>query len=302
MGSSVFAAEIQDGKLHVSVKKYYPSWDNPLHSEFIINGTTVGIFSSDTIVPIEEYLKPGWNDIAIKTIPQEPANKENKLIFKIGPMFKPASDSKKITMKPVLWKFDNGSDWALDEGGNYFHTAGPDVKTITLNYHVFWGGVEHENSKIKTEDYVLVVKPYYPSWNSPILTTVAVNDSPLTSFLGSDRQVILTPLLKPGKNVIRVITHKVENAFRKNDIAGELAGPAEWSPGQNKFILTPVTSFKSMQGWKKDAQTGQLNNPTKPESPYMERNIIFMVKGLEEEPKVEEKTSAPDPEFKKSAI
>jgi hypothetical protein len=57
-----------------------------------------------------------------------------------------------------------------------------------------------------------------------------------------------------------------------------------------------------MQGWKKDALTGQLNNPSEPESPYMERTIEFMVKGLEEEPKHTEKAPTPDPEFKKSSI
>jgi hypothetical protein len=299
IGNTAIAEEIQEGKIHILVKKNYGSWENPLHSELIINHKTVDFFSSDTIVPIEEYLQAGWNDIAIKTTPQEPANKMNYLIFKIGPMVR--TQNGKFVMSPVLWEFRNGTDWDFNDG-TFLHTLGPDVKEVTLNYHLFWGGLEHEGGKLKTGDYVLNLKPYYDSWNSPLVTTVAVNGTPFNSFLGSHRRIILNSLLKPGKNEVRVITHKVDNAFKINDFNGEIGGPAQWSPGKKAFILTPITSFKAMQGWKTDKQTGQLNNPKAPESPYIERTITFMVKGLEEEPVVESAPSTPDPQFKKSSI
>ncbi|MEK7215640.1 MAG: hypothetical protein AAB289_08610, partial [Chloroflexota bacterium] len=77
-----------EGQIHVWVERQYGSWDNPLHSEFNINGTTVNIYTSDTFEAISQYLKPGWNTLTLKTTAQEPAANANGLIFRIGPMRK----------------------------------------------------------------------------------------------------------------------------------------------------------------------------------------------------------------------
>lgn len=115
---AAFGQEFKPGTTYVSVKKEYASWDCPLHSELIVNGETVNIYSADTFEPIEKHIKPGWNDIAIKTKAQEPAASGNALKFQIGPMFQDPADSSRYIMSPVVWEFRNGTDWKL-EGGVY---------------------------------------------------------------------------------------------------------------------------------------------------------------------------------------
>ncbi|HUP21408.1 MAG TPA: cytochrome c oxidase assembly factor 1 family protein, partial [Thermoanaerobaculia bacterium] len=45
------------------VQREYSGWENPLHTEMSINGTTINIFTSDTFQPVAQYLRPGWNTI-----------------------------------------------------------------------------------------------------------------------------------------------------------------------------------------------------------------------------------------------
>jgi hypothetical protein len=268
---------LQEGKIYVWVAREYNSWDNPLQSEFSINGETVDIFSTETFEPIEEHLKPGWNDIAIKTTPQEPASKKNELIFRIGPMYRDPKNSARIIMSPIIWEFRNGTDWKFSEG-RYSNSLGPNVKEVTLSYHVYWAGLEHEGSGLKTGDYILQAKPKYNTWNSPVVATVFVNGTPLNSFLLSERQVDVTSLLKPGKNEVKLVSNIVRNSVRNNDIECFIGGPAEWYAGRNQFMVKPITSFKAMQGWTKDAKSGQLNNPSDPNADSIEHTIAFMVK------------------------
>jgi len=269
--------DFQEGKIYIWVAKEYNSWDNPLQSEFSINGQTVDIFSTNTFEPIEEHLKPGWNDIAIKTIPQEPAGKNNQLIFRIGPMYRDPKNSARFIMSPIIWEFRNGTDWKLSNG-RYLNALGPDVKEVTLSYHMYWAGLEREGMGLKAGDYILQAKPEYKSWNSPVIATVFVNGTPLNSFLLSERQVVVTPLLKLGKNEIKLVSNRVKNSVKNNDIKCYISGPAEWYAGRNQFMVKPITSFKAMQGWTKDAKSGQLNNPSDPKADSIEHTIAFMVK------------------------
>ncbi len=275
--SLAVAQDLQEGKIYVGVAQNYGSWENPLHSEFIINGETVNVFSSNTYESIENYLKPGWNDITIKTTPQQPANKENHLTFQIGPMHRDPKNPDRFVMSPVLWKFQNGTDWKLKDG-KYSHPLGPDVKEVTLNYHVYWAGLGLEGIGFKEGDYILQVEPRHGSWNSPVIATVSVNGTPLNSFSLSERQIIITSLLKPGKNEIKLVSHRVKNSFENNDIECTIAGPSEWSAAKNQYMLKPITSFKAMQGWAKNSKSGQLNNPSAPNADFIERTIMFMVK------------------------
>ena len=123
----------------VFVERGY-SWENPLHSEFIVNGKTVDIFSSDTRKDITKHLKKGWNSIAMTTRVQEPASESNSLTFRIGPVNK---DSKtgKLTMDPVLWRFDNGTDWTYNNG-KYSHRARSEHKGSHGNARVVLVGHE----------------------------------------------------------------------------------------------------------------------------------------------------------------
>ena len=269
----VVSAAATDAPLSVWVQRSYSTWDNPLHSEFIVNGKTVNIFSSDTTESVEEYFKPGWNTITIKTSPQVPATKENRLAIRIGPMRKVGN---KAIMDPVLWEINNGTDWKFADG-NYSHPLGPDVKEVTLSYKVYYAGLVPDDTKIKAGDYVLHAKPSYSTWNTPVTAAVTVNQTPLTSFIIPERTIVITPYLRQGKNEIKLVSTRVKNSIKDNDIAFQILGPAEWNVEQSKFMLKPVLQFKTKQGWTMDSKSGQLVNPTKnPES--IERIIPFMLK------------------------
>ncbi|MGI8785398.1 MAG: hypothetical protein ACR2L2_17330 [Acidobacteriota bacterium] len=267
-------AAASDAPLSVWVKRNYSSWDNPLHSEFIVNGKTINIFTSDTIESVEEHFKPGWNTITIKTTPQVPASKDNHLTMRIGPMRK---EGNKMIMDPVLWQIGNGTDWKFADG-NYSHPLGPDVKEVTLTYNLYYVGPEPENKTIKAGDYVLSGTPTYASWNSPVTAAVTINGTPLNSFALAGRTIVITPYLKQGKNEIKLVSTRVKNSIRDNDIAFQILGPAEWNVQQGKFLLAPVMQFKTKQGWTMDAKSGLLINPIKPDSETIERVIPFMLK------------------------
>lgn len=265
-----------EGQIHVLVQRQYGSWDNPLHSEFSINGTTVNIYTSDTFEAISQYLKPGWNTLTLKTTPQEPAASGNGLIFRIGPMRKDPKRNQ-MTMDPVLWEFRNDTDWKLNEG-RYSHPLGPDVKEVVLTYRVYFAGLELENKPLKAGDFILRGKPSYGSWNSPVIATVFVNGTPLNTFILQERSVVISSLLKPGKNEIKLVSARVKNSISGNDINLEVAGPAEWFVDQNRYMLKPVLEFKTMPGWTKNAKSGQLINQAQPDADTLERVIPFMLK------------------------
>jgi hypothetical protein len=261
------------GTMSIWAAKNY-SWDNPLHSEVAVNGTTINIFTDEAMEPIAEQLKEGWNKITVETTAQEPANQDNHLIFRIGPTHK---ESDKVIMQPVLWEFRNGTDWKF-ENGTYSHPLGPGVKKVMLEYSLYYAGMTHEQGELKAGDFVLQGKPEYSSWSSPVIGTVFINGTPLNSFLLAERQIIITPFLKPGKNEIKLVSGRVKNAIANNDIRFSILGPAEWMVSENQFLVKPITKFNSIQGWTRDPKSGQLMNKAKPDSETIERVIPFMLK------------------------
>lgn len=252
----------------------YSTWDNPLHTEVTLNGTTVNIFTAEKMEPIS--LKDGWNVLTLKTTPQQPANRNNGLIFRIGPTHKDPGKNR-VTMDQVLWQFRNDTDWKL-ENGVYSHPLGPDTKEVTLTYNLYFAGLDREGVTVKAGDYVLVGQPGYNSWNSPVIGTVFVNGTPLNSFTLAERRVVITPLLKEGRNEVRVVSARVKNSIRNNDISFSISGPAEWNVSRNQYVVPPVTQFKAMQGWTLEPSTGMLFNPLKRDADTIERNIPFMMK------------------------
>lgn len=229
-GARVLAAATDEAAVvTLWVEQSYP-WDNPLHSEVSINGQIINIYTANTSDPIAQYLKEGWNAITVKTTPQEPATKNNQLLFRIGPAKKDPQGNR-IVMDPVLWEFNNGTDWKHNDG-QFSHPLGPDVKEVTLTYSIYYtGNTTGENSKLKAGDFVIGGKGHYGgigvAWNSPVTATVFVNGTPLNTFTVSSRQVVITPYLKQGKNEIKLISTRVKNAIRQNDIEFQVGGPAE---------------------------------------------------------------------------
>lgn len=275
LAQSSMGQEMPDGTIAVWVEKNY-GWDNALHSEFSINGTLVNIFTSNTIESIAEHLKPGWNTIAIKTTPQEPANQNNHLRFRIGPMYKDEKNNRMV-MHPVLWEFDNGTDWKLADG-KYSHPLGPHVKEVTLTYRVHFADFGQEQAELQAGDFVLSGKGNLGDRNSPVIATVFVNGTPLPTFMVASRQAVITPFLKQGKNEIKIISARVPNVIQNNDVLFEVAGPAEWNVTQGSYELGRVIQFGSMQGWRRDPRSGMLVNLDKPEAETIERVIPFFLK------------------------
>ena len=180
-------------------------------------------------------------------------------------------------MEPIIWEFRNDTDWKFDNG-RYSHPLGPDVKEVTLSYKIYYAGLQNENIKLKAGDFVISGKPTYGSWNSPITATVFVNGTPLNSFLLAKRGMVITPFLKQGKNEIKLISSRVKNSIRNNDIEFDIAGPAEWNVAKGQYLVKPILQFKSMQGWTLDSKTGMLVNRAKPDSESIERVIPFVLK------------------------
>lgn len=267
--------------LSLLVSRQYSTWDNPLHTEFTINGKTVNIFTSETVESLEGHIKPGWNTFVLKTTPQEPANSANSLQFQVGPGSKKGN---KFVVGPVLWKLRNEADWKLKDG-SYSHPLGPGVKEVTHTYNLYYAGMDLERTELKAGDYVLQGKPRYSTWSSPVVGTVWVNGTPLNTFAGESRQIVITKLLKPGKNEIKLVSGRVPNVIVGNDVEFLIGGPAEWNVSENKFTLTPITTFNAMQGWKKDPKSGQLVNQANAQADTIERVIPFMLKMPPGEPK-----------------
>ncbi len=272
-------AEGESAPIMLWVKKGYP-WDNALHSEFSINGKTINIYTSDTTDSIGEYLKPGWNTLAIKTTVQEPATKNNGLTFRIGPMRKVIKGKREeMLMDPVLWEFHNHTDWKFGKDKQYSHPLGPGVKEVTLSFRVYFASLQQENAELKAGDFVLTGKPHYtPDWNSPVTATVFVNGTPLNTFTAAPRQLVITTLLKEGKNEITLVSTRVKNSIQSNDIEFSVAGPAVWMVQKARFAVNPILQFNSMQGWTMDPRTGVLINKAKPDSETVERVIPFFLK------------------------
>lgn len=268
--------------LSIWAERHYASWDNPLHTEFVINGTTVDIFTSDKVEPVAGQIKDGWNTLVLKTTPQVPASKANGLIFRIGAA---QQQGNTIAVSPVLWRFDNETDWRLEDDGSYSHPLGPGVDSVDLTFRVYYAGMEREGGELKAGDYVMLGKPRYASWNSPVVATVWINGTPFNSFAGAERQLIVTDLLKPGKNEIKLVSGRVQNAIKNNDIEFWIGGPAEWSVADRRFNVKPLVQFKAMQGWRQNPKTGQLENPMKAGADEIERMIPFMLKAAEPEKK-----------------
>ena len=271
--AKAIAEQSGEAPLMVWVRRQSGYQDNPLRSEFSINGETVDIFTSDTQKTIGKHLKKGWNDIAIETTPQQPASNDNSLSFSIGPVSRDKNDRQ--VMMP-LWNFGNSTDWEFKDG-RFSHATGPDVKKVTLSYHVYFAGLEHENRKLRAGDFFLQGGPDSKYSNVPVTATVFVNDTPLNSFILAERQVVITPLLKKGKNEIKIVSSRVANAIQANDIVLSVAGPAEYNVPRRKYEAKPIVEVKAMQGWERVKKTGQLVSKADPNAKTIERVIPFFL-------------------------
>jgi Zn-dependent protease with chaperone function len=269
-------AETRGASIDLWVERQYKTRDNPLHTELSINDRAVGLYTSEVDEPLNEYLRPGWNTIALKTTPQQNVTQDNSLTFRIGPV---ARTGIQRSMEVVLWELSNKTDWDL-RNGRYVHRLGPQRTDITLQVPVYYAGLEHEERQTKNGDYILKGKPEYGSWNGPVSATVFVNGTPLNTFLFSERDVVITPLLKAGRNEITLVSKRIANGVRDNDIQFAIYGPVQWNVGQNTFTGPVVVEFGSLQGWKHEPSSGAWISVANPAAESVERTISLLVKEL----------------------
>jgi hypothetical protein len=254
------------------------SGDNPLPGELSVNGTRVDTFQSKTQRDIDGLLRPGWNTLTVTTAPRPGSARDNHLTFQFGPVVRdPKGDG--LRMHP-LWRFPNGADWTRSEDGRYRHRSGPGVASVTLTFAVYHTGPDLEAAPPRAGDYILKGHPDKSSRLPAVTSTVFVNGTPLPTFLGEGRQVVVTPLLRPGANTIKLVTRPVGGSLEENDMKFEVGGPLEWSVPKNQYVYKRVVGFGSMDGWARDARTGQLVNRAKPGADALERTVEFTVEQL----------------------
>ena len=121
-------------------------------------------------------------------------------------------------MDPVLWSFRNNTDWK-HVGNTMRHRSGPDVKEVTLTFRVFFAGLKYVSGAVKAGDYVLEHQQTYID-TPQVTSTVFVNGTPLNTFLSpGGKAVVITPLLKKGKNEFRVFSSRVPNLLEGNTVS-----------------------------------------------------------------------------------
>jgi len=111
---------------------------------------------------------------------------------------------------------------------------------------------------------------------------VFVNGHEVSTFLGRERQVVMTPYLKKGENTIKLVSARVPNVVADNDVKFWVGGPAEYNATQGRYEVKPLNQFEAMHGWKRDKKTGQILNQVQTGAETVEREIKFT---LEEEPR-----------------
>src|SRR5262249_48425104 len=149
---------------------------------------------------------------------------------------------------------------------------------VELAFSVYVGDLLQENYEIAAGDYVAQAHPVYESWNSRVAATVVVNGTMLTSFMGVERQARITPYLRPGPNEMRLITGRVQNAFKENDVRINVSGPAQWAAARARFEFKPALELQAMQGWMVQPVSGKLVNREAPASDTLERAVALLLK------------------------
>jgi hypothetical protein len=259
--------------IEVWVRQDYNN-DCPLVSELRVNGNLIDKFSSTSQRAMGKHVKMGWNTLTLKTTVRPEVKDSNSLKFLIGPTHKDPATGRTV-MEPVLWSFTNRTDWS-QKNGVYRHRLGPDVKEATLSFQLLYAGAQSSKAEVKAGDFVLQHNQDY--LDTPIVTsTVFVNDQPLTTFLGQERnQAVITALVKkPGDNEVKVVTHRITNVLENNNVRFDFGGPAAYNATQEKFEMKPLLNFRSTDGWIQDKQSGQWEVSGKAPGGPLQRDFSF---------------------------
>ena len=277
-------ARAADEKIMLWVDKHLDNRDCALNTEVTVNGKSLGNFTSAKQVDVTGLMKPGLNAVVFATTPHEPAGGDNHLTFTLGPVATNPR-TKKTVMKPVMLTYRNSQDWTLkDDTGTYTHPFGPNPKTptkkaVTHACNFYYAGSGPDLREPKEGDFVLQAESYLGR-NPSVVATVSVNGKTVGSFHGPARSLVVTELLKPGENEIRLTTEAVANQLFDGDTSFEVLGPMTYSTAKEKFLGKQVLRFKAMEGWTRDKTSGVLHVKGKPGTTTYERVIRFNVETL----------------------
>jgi hypothetical protein len=283
------AGEPAKEKIVMTAQRHLGGSDTNIKAAVTINGTSLGEFEGDREVDITQYIKPGRNTVVFSNTPTGAASgsghPSNFMNFTIGAV-RVMERTKKRVMQPVLLSFRNDKDWSAGSDGELSHPFGPnpktpDKKTVVITYNFDYAGCAADLRQVKEGDYILKAEPYL-SANPSVVPTVSLNGRSLGGFHATERVLVVTDLLKAGDNEIRLATEPVANQLSDVDVTFELFGPVAYDVAKREFIGPKVTSFKAMQGWKRNKSTHVLEVAGKPGAEKHERTINFR---LESSPK-----------------
>ena len=185
-----------------------------------------------------------------------------------------------VNGKPILLIARNDEDWKLNaDTGKFTHPFGPNPKTpakknVTVSYNFYYAGVAPELAEVKEGDYVLQMQTFFQK-NPSVLATVTVNGKSLGSFQGGRRSLVITHLVKPGENEIKLATEAITTQLEENTTDFDVIGPMTYHTAQQKFLGKQVVQFKALEGWTRDKTTGVMHVKGKPGTTTHERTIRF---------------------------
>ncbi len=232
-------------KMYLVVRREY-SWEPGLRIEPMINGTSVGVFSDMNALKIGHLLKKGENTIEFRSSPVASSAKDNTMQVSIGEA-KLNSDGSSVQMDRVLWSYDNDADWSYQSAdGKFVYKMNPSAKESTVTAKVMLNGLQCE-TPIGHGDFVIEGKYEY-SWASPITATIFVNNQPTSSLLNSSRTLVISSLLKPGNNEIKIVSRGVDNSLASDNALNITIGKCKFNPANNSYTMTSIESRNASAG------------------------------------------------------
>lgn len=246
---------------------------NHLTSEIVINGQNLGKFNTETKQKLDGVIKRGWNDVVITTSPSKPTVDCEGLQFTIGAVRRDEKKGADVMDRP-LWSFTNKNGWRFEDG-RFIHALGPKTKQAVHAVKLYYAGLEHERTESANEgDYVLEcdVNSYD---GDPVAATVFVNGAPLNTFFNQQRQIVITDLLKQGRNEIRLVTGAMSNNSKGDYQGFKILGPLEYNVARQTLVGMPVLQFKSMVGWRRDPDSLRLTYVEDPKAQSSEERFTF---------------------------
>eukprot|EP00913_Durusdinium_trenchii_P008797 g8263.t1 len=255
-----------DSTLEIWGKKYSSSRVNPLHTKLLVNGAPVDTFEDNSQWTIAGKIREGtWNKFELLTSVHQPVKGSNYLSFGVGPVSKTTGGER---MFPVIWNFNNGDGWELKDG-KYRH-RGHSKSSAPLTFYFYFGNLKNESREPKNDDYVISGRGANTSRNPSVTATIFVNGTPLTTFSSTPRRAVVTDLLKPGYNTIRLVTHRVEGSLADNDIQIRMSGPVAGSDKSRRGLLW----MSALTGWRRNAE-GKFTNADGADSIRLDREITL---------------------------